>query len=175
MNLVSAFIGIGSNIEPEKNVVAAVRSLCEKVWIAAISNVYLNPAENRPEQEPFYNCAVQVETQLSVKDLKRLLSDIEDSLGRKRSLDRYAARTIDLDILMYDDMDLDTDDCRIPDPSIPLRPFLAIPLAELASDFVLPGDTRRLADIAAALTPHHMTLLPEITEVLNGVISHEYR
>lgn len=173
MNPVSAFIGIGSNIEPDENIVAAVRSLREKVRIVAISTVYLNPAENRPEQAPFYNCALQIETDLSAKNLKRLLLDIEDSLGRKRSADKYAPRTIDLDILIYDDMDIHTDDCQIPDPAIPLRPFLAIPLAELAANFVLPRDTRRLADIAAALPTQHMTPLPEITEVLNGVIAHE--
>lgn len=162
-----AFIGIGSNIEPAANVRAAICDLARQTHLAAISTVYLAAALGRPDQSPYYNCVVEIETDLPPAELKfGLLRGIENSLGRQRTEDKYAARTIDLDLIVYDDLTLDADGIKLPDPEILERPFLAIPLSELAPDMVLAGYGLRIGDIAAGLSQDDMQPLPDYARSL---------
>lgn len=152
------YIGIGSNIAPETHMRQALHRLRKVARIVSVSTIYRTPAEGCPEQPPFYNGVVAIETDLPPRELKLMLREIEDALGRRRSADRYAARTIDLDILLYDTLVVTANGLVIPDPEIVQRAFLAVPLAELAPDLVLPGDGRPLREIAqmaesAALEP----------------------
>jgi 2-amino-4-hydroxy-6-hydroxymethyldihydropteridine diphosphokinase len=97
-----AFIGIGSNIDPAENVRAAIRSLAQQTRLVGISMVYCTDALDRPEQPPYYNCVVAIETEVPPAEVKHgILHPIENSLGRKRTADRYAPRTIDLDLIVY--------------------------------------------------------------------------
>ncbi len=146
-----AFVSVGSNIEPEQNVRKAVGMLAQDVGLAGISTVYLNDPLGRPEQEHYYNCVVEIETETSPLELKALLRRIEEALGRVRSADRFAARTIDLDLILYGDLVMNTEGLVLPDPEIVTRPFLAIPLSELAPELVLPGSPAPLAKIAAGM------------------------
>src|SRR5262249_13926867 len=99
-----AFIGIGSNIDPEKNIRQALRQLAQAVRLTAISTFYREPALERPDEPAFYNGVVAVETDLPPARLKQdLLRKIEADLGRRRSSDKFASRPIDLDLLLYDD------------------------------------------------------------------------
>jgi len=86
---------------------------------------------------------------MAPRDLKfGLLRRIEADLGRVRTADKYAARTIDLDILLYGDRIIDQPDLKVPDPDLRERAFLIVPLAELAPDVVLPDDGRAAAEAA---------------------------
>lgn len=162
-----AFIGIGSNIEPERNVRAAVRSLAQQTRVTGISTVYCTDALDRPEQPPYFNCVVEVETEKHPAEVKHgLLRPIENSLGRKRSGDKYAPRTIDLDLIVYGDLAMDAEGIRLPDPEILERPFLAIPLFELAPDLVLAGYGLRIGEVAARLTQGGMRTLEDYTRLL---------
>lgn len=162
-----AFIGIGSNIEPEKNVRAAVRSLAQQTHVAGISMVYCTGALDRPEQPHYFNCVVEIETEAPHAEVKRgILRPIENSLGRKRSKDKYAPRTIDLDLILYGDLVVDGGDVKLPDPEILERPFLAIPLFELAPDLVLAGYNLRIGEIAARLPRDGMKPLENYTRLL---------
>src|SRR5574340_163353 len=157
-----AFIGIGSNIEPAENVLAAIRSLARRARLNGISTVYLTQALGRPEQPPYYNCVVEIETEAPPAEVKYdLLRDIENSLGRQRTEDKYAPRTIDLDLIVYGDLMLDADGIKLPDPEILERPLLAIPLFELAPDLVLAGYGLRISKIAARLTQDGMQPLTD--------------
>lgn len=162
-----AFIGIGSNIEPEKNVRAAIRSLAQQTRVVGISMVYCTGALNRPEQPHYFNCVVEIETEAPPAEVKHgILRPIENSLGRKRSADKYAPRTIDLDLLIYGDLVMDAEDIRLPDPEILQRPFLAIPLLELAPDLLLAGYNLRIGEIAARLPQDGMRSLEDYTRLL---------
>lgn len=162
-----AFIGIGSNIEPARNVRAAIRSLAQQTRLVGISMVYCTGALDRPEQPPYFNCVVEIETEAPPAQVKhRLLRPIEHDLGRQRSEDRYAPRTIDLDLIVYDDLSMDADGIKLPDPDILVRPFLAIPLFELAPDLVLAGYHRRIGDIAAQLPQAGMQPLRDYSLLL---------
>jgi len=167
-----AFIGIGSNLEPAKNVRAAIRSLAQQTRVAGISMVYCTGALDRPEQPHYFNCVVEIETEVHPAEVKHgLLRPIENSLGRKRSKDKHAPRTIDLDLILYGDLAMDAEDIKLPDPDILERPFLAIPLFELAPDLVLAGYNLRIGEIAARLPQDGMRPLEDYAKRLRDEAS----
>lgn len=176
MSVARAFIGVGSNINPEENMRRALRLLAEQVRVMRVSTVYRTEALGRPGDPSFYNCVVEIETEIPPEDLKRrVLRRIEADLGRSRTADKYAPRTMDLDVLLYGDMVVSAGDLVLPDPDITKRPFLAIPLRELAPDLPLPGTGRSIADAAAAFAHHQMQPLPEYTTLLRRDIADGYR
>ena len=137
---VQAFIALGSNINPRKNIEEALNALSRKCTIAALSSFYLSPPLNRPEQPDFINVVAKIKTDQPPFALKyEILRKIEADAGRCRSADKYAARPIDLDILLYGDEQISGSELNIPDPDICLRPFLFVPLLELDPLLCLPG------------------------------------
>lgn len=169
-----AFLSVGSNIDPAGNVRRALELLCRHVRVAGISTVYLTPAEDGPEQPPYYNCVVEVETQIPPIELKySILRRIEESLGRERTADKFAARTIDLDIVLYDDLIIKTDDLTIPDQQIQRRTFVALPLQELSPGLRIPGSGLSIAEIAASLPQSTMRPLKDFTEILRKEFCHD--
>lgn len=166
-----AFVGIGSNIEPEKNMKEALHLLKKQVSLQAISTVYLTEPIGPTIQPPFYNCVIEIATQLQPQELKyTVLRRIEDVLGRKRTSDKFAPRTIDLDLLLYDDLAMTLDDWTIPDPDIVRRPFLAVALHELAPGLVLPGSNASVDEAAATLPRDGMQPLTTYTDFLRKEI-----
>jgi 2-amino-4-hydroxy-6-hydroxymethyldihydropteridine diphosphokinase len=171
-----AFIAVGSNIDPEQNVRRALSLLAQRVRVVRVSTVYRTAALERPGDPSFYNCVVEVGTEIAPHDLKHeVLRRIETELGRRRTADSFAPRTIDLDLLLYGDAVAGADDLALPDPDIEKRPFLAIPLRELAPALRLPGSGRRIDDIAAAFEHHGMQPLPDFTTLLRRDIAHGYK
>lgn len=165
--MVRAFVSVGSNIDPARNVRAALGLLSARVRLSALSTVYLTAALGRPEQDPYYNCVVAIETDLAPHTLKHgVLRPIEDALGRRRTADKFAPRAIDLDLIAYGDLVLDEDGMRLPDPEILERPFLAVPLCELAPGWKVAGRNRAIEAVAAALGSAGMRALPDYTRRL---------
>ena len=166
-----AFVAVGSNADPENNVRKAVHLLRRLTRIVSISTVYLTEPEGPPGQPSFYNFVIELETDLAPLDMKfQLLRPIETALGRVRTADKFAPRTIDLDLILYDDVILNTVDLTLPDPQIFRRPFVAIPLAELAPALVPPGMASTVARVAAAMESKTMTPLPDMTALLKKEI-----
>jgi 2-amino-4-hydroxy-6-hydroxymethyldihydropteridine diphosphokinase len=166
-----AFVGVGSNIDPEANVQKALTLLAFQVRILNLSTFYRTEPENRPEQEPYFNGVVEIETSLSPVSLKRtILQAIEGRLGRKREADRYASRTIDLDLLLYDRLVMNEDGVILPDPDILERPYLAISLRELDPELILPGDGTPLARVWKEAPPDRMKPLEHFTTRLRKAI-----
>ncbi|MDO8588518.1 MAG: 2-amino-4-hydroxy-6-hydroxymethyldihydropteridine diphosphokinase [Armatimonadota bacterium] len=153
------FIGIGSNIDPGENIPRALGLLGRDARILAVSTFYRAEPLGRPDQPFFYNGVALVETDLPPDELRSRLRDIENALGRQRQEDKYAARTIDLDLLVYGESVLAEEE-------ITSRPFVAVPLAELAPERELPGNGLTLAQIAAAFDDPNIDPLPEFTELL---------
>lgn len=170
--MVRAFIGIGSNIEPARNVRAAIHSLARQTRLVGVSTVYCTDALDHLEQPPYFNCVAEIETELSPVQVKHgMLRPIENELWRIRTQDKYAPRTIDLDLIVYGELAMDDGDIRLPDPDIFERPFLAIPLAELAPDLVLAGYGLRIGDIAAKLPRDGMKPLRDYSWLLKEDVS----
>jgi len=146
-----AFISLGSNIEPETYLPRAVHALGDLGELVAVSHAYQNPAVGPTPQADFLNAAVLVRTCLSAFEIRGTLRSIEAQLDRVRTEDKYAPRTIDLDLCLLGMQSLKTEHFQIPDPDILERAHLAVPLAELMPDFLHPDLGNTLAVIAAAL------------------------
>jgi 2-amino-4-hydroxy-6-hydroxymethyldihydropteridine diphosphokinase len=122
----TAYISVGSNIEPRKNLIKAIRLLSEMLELTAVSTVYRTKPELNKDQPYFYDCVVSVKTDLSPKQLKyRFLRKVEKALGRKRSKDKFASRPIDLDLIAYSGLK------EVMDPEISHRKYLQAGLGEL--------------------------------------------
>jgi 2-amino-4-hydroxy-6-hydroxymethyldihydropteridine diphosphokinase len=165
--MAQAFVSIGSNIDPEENVRKAIGLLAKQVRITGLSTVYVTEPVGRPGQPPYYNCVVAIDTPLAPLELKQtVLRRIEDELGRVRGEDKFAPRTIDLDLIIYDDVVMKTGELTLPDPEIRTRPFLAGPLFELAPNLIMPDSKEPIAKIAARMRDSGMTPLIAYTNRL---------
>jgi 2-amino-4-hydroxy-6-hydroxymethyldihydropteridine diphosphokinase len=167
-----AFVGVGSNIDPAENVKKALLLLAQEMRVAGVSTVYETEPEGRHEQPRYCNCVVEIDTEAPPAELKRALREIEERLGRVRTADRYASRTIDLDVLAYDELTLQTPDLTLPDPDIATRAYLAAGLAELAPALALPGIDLTAAELAKKLPKRGMRALDEYTAALRREVIH---
>jgi len=141
---VVAFLGLGSNLGDRlANLQAAVDALQTEpgLRIAASSRVWETTPVGGPPQPDYLNAVVRVEADLSARDLLDLARRVEARLGRVRK-ERWGARTIDVDILLYDDEEIDEPDLIVPHPRLSERAFVVLPLLELDPDPVLPDGTR---------------------------------
>jgi 2-amino-4-hydroxy-6-hydroxymethyldihydropteridine diphosphokinase len=158
------FLGIGSSLQPEENLRGALRLLAGTpgLEILGISTLYRTPplpppgvSPTHPTDDPdFLNGVLEIRTGLSPKELEVVLTRVEDALGRIRSPDNYAPRTMDLDILLFlpesSSGGTSTDPGQYPaHPDIRTRAFVAHPLLELDPDIHLPPDGRSLREVAA--------------------------
>ena len=146
------YLLLGSNVEPERNLPAAVAKLRDHGLIA-VSPAYETIPVGTDHPAVFLNAAALIETSLGPEAVKlEVCADIETSLGRARNPhDRFAPRTIDLDIALWNDAILVVLGSAVPDPDILRHLHAARPLADMAPNLVHPGDGRTLAAIANAL------------------------
>jgi 2-amino-4-hydroxy-6-hydroxymethyldihydropteridine diphosphokinase len=147
------YLSLGSNIEPEKNLAQAVRLLRTRCEVLAVSSVYRTAPQGYRQQADFLNMALRLRTDMQPVTLKSEVLDwIEQQLGRRRDpANKNAPRTIDLDISLWDEaiFEYGAKPWRVPDPDILRFAHVAVPLAELAPDYVHPTEKATLAAIAA--------------------------
>lgn len=143
LNYVHAYIGIGSNLKnPQQQVTHAVAALAmlPKSRRLKISPWYTSRAIGPGIQPDYSNGAAFIETALSAHELLDQLQKIEQQHGRERSI-RWGPRTLDLDILLFDDQIINTNRLTVPHPRIRERNFVATPLADLNPAIELPAQT----------------------------------
>ncbi len=149
-----AYLSLGSNIEPERNLAAAVGWLGRWGCVQAVSTVWESAPFGFADQPNFLNAAVLLETGLSARALRQeAITSIEAALGRVRTANKNAPRTIDIDIMLFNHDVLQVGQRRIPSPEVLERPFVAIPLAEIAPDYVHPDTGQTLRQIAGRFDP----------------------
>ena len=142
-------ISVAGNVEPEKNLPQALKLLGKSTELVALSTFYRTASIGRPEQPDYLNGVVAVRFGGDARTLKMaVLRVIEMQLGRVRGFDRYAPRTIDLDLLLFGDEVLDEDGLLLPDPDLWCRPFLAAGVLELEPGLVVPGTGKLLRELA---------------------------
>ena len=130
---VRAFVGLGSNLGDRRAfLTAAVRDLPNKV---AVSGVYKTPPIGGPAQGPFLNLVVEMRTSVGPYDLLAICQQLEASAGRART-ERWGPRTLDVDVLLYGEFELDDTELTIPHPRMNERAFVLYPLAELAPELL---------------------------------------
>ena len=148
-------LSIGSNINPKQNLQEAIQRVGTLGELLGIAAVYQNPAlgaDGLPSnQADFLNSALLLETDLDLASLRQALREIEREMGRVRSTDKFAAREIDLDICLFGEKHIKTEETEIPDPDLLAKAHLAVPIAELIPDWVHPVTNQTLRQIADQL------------------------
>ncbi len=132
------YLALGSNMGNRlANLKAAINNLTPQLAVKSRSSIYETPPWGFTEQAEFLNQVVMAETYLQPQALLGHLKRLETALGRVPNF-QNGPRLIDIDILFFDDLVLDTPPLVIPHPRLPERPFVLVPLAEIAPDFVHP-------------------------------------
>lgn len=155
-------ISAGSNLDRERCMPEAIRRLRRNpdISVRSVSTCYESPAVGGPDDAPpFFNAAVLATTHLGPEELRDVLRSIEADLGRVRTADKNAPRTIDLDLAYYGDLVKDFDDWSVPDPNVATQAHVAIPIAEVAPRWVHPVTGRTTVQIANSVASE----APEVT------------
>lgn len=134
------YLGLGSNIQPDLYLPKAIRYLQHMLEVVQVSSIWQTPAVGM-EGPDFLNVVIEVRTELNPEEIKKQVTQkIENELGRVRTEDKFAPRTIDIDLLIYDNQVLDEE--------IWDHAHLAVPLAELIPDLVNDKTNLSLKSIA---------------------------
>ncbi len=138
-------IGLGSNLDPESNIPEAFRLLDKSVTVVSKSPLYQSPAVDSVGPD-YLNSAALINTEFTLEHLRKfVLSRIEHQLGRIRSTDKYMDRTIDLDVLIYNQ--------TVTDVEIWTRAHVAVPAAQVLPDFTNPETGEKISQAAIRLLP----------------------
>ena len=147
----SVYLGLGSNLgDRERNLLHAVERLGENVVIAQISSLCDTDPVGYDDQPRFLNAVVKGETKLTPDDLLKSVKKIETDMGRTTSFVN-GPRLIDIDILLYDDVVMDTLTLTIPHPRYTERAFVLVPLAQIAPDMVCPNRHKSVKELVHML------------------------
>ena len=159
---VTAYLGLGSNLGDRLgNLQAAADALGREtgIRVVASSRVWETAPVGGPPQPDYLNAVLRVQTDLEARDLLEAAHRVEASLGRVRA-ERWGARTIDVDILLFGDERIDQPDLVVPHPRFAERAFVVVPLLELDPDPAMPDggsltalrlDTHGIAPVAPPL------------------------
>lgn len=137
-----AYVALGSNLdEPEAQVRNALAALGElpATQLLRTSRLYRTPPWGMLDQPWFVNAAAALNTELAPAALMQALQALELRSGRERGAQRWGPRRIDLDLLLYDDLVIDTPELQLPHPRLAERAFVLVPLADVAKELTLPG------------------------------------
>lgn len=137
-----AWLGLGSNLQrPVVQIKRALASLesATGIEILRASSLYRTPPWGDERQDDFINAVVQVETDLEPMPLLRILQSIENEMGRRRSGNRWGPRLIDIDLLLYADRQIQSEELELPHPRMHQRAFVLVPLCELDGSVTIPG------------------------------------
>jgi 2-amino-4-hydroxy-6-hydroxymethyldihydropteridine diphosphokinase len=143
---VTVYVGLGSNVDRDKNIKLAVREMRKVFGELELSPVYESAAVGFDGSD-FLNLVARFSTVLEVGNVVKALRAIEDKLGRDRSRPRFSPRPIDLDILTYDDLKLDETGIQIPRHEILQNAFVLRPLQDIAPDAVHPVERKSYAQL----------------------------
>jgi 2-amino-4-hydroxy-6-hydroxymethyldihydropteridine diphosphokinase len=137
-----AYVGLGSNLdEPVAQVQRAFAALeaLPQTRLVARSSLYRSPPMGPPDQPDYVNAVAALLTALPAADLLAALQSIEDAQGRRRDGPRWGPRTLDLDLLLYGELAVNSDRLVLPHPGLAERAFVLVPLLEVAPGLRIPG------------------------------------
>jgi 2-amino-4-hydroxy-6-hydroxymethyldihydropteridine diphosphokinase len=164
--MASALIALGGNVGDVRGTFKkAIANICGMTQAALVarSSDYITPPWGEEQQPPFINACIEIDTSLDPHALLFTLHKIEKKFGRVRAHERHwGPRTLDLDLLAYDDVRLEKPELTLPHPRLFERAFVLVPLAEIAPDRVIAG--RRVRDALAGLSTDGIERLPDLPD-----------
>lgn len=147
---VTAYLGLGANLgEREASILSALKELdsLPTMQVTAVSSLYETAPVGVTDQPNFVNAVAEIRTTLTPEALLETILALEKNRGRVRT-QRWGPRVIDIDILLYGDIQRETPALSLPHPRLEDRDFVVLPLSEIAPDLVLPGQTIFIKNIA---------------------------
>ena len=161
--MASVLIALGGNVgDVRATFQKAIANICGMAQAAVIarSSDYTTPPWGDEDQDPFINACVEIETDLDPHALLFVMQKVEQKFGRTRVKERpLGPRTLDLDMIAYDDISLQRPDLILPHPRLFERAFVLVPLAEIAPDRVIGGI--RVRDGLAGVSTQGIERLPD--------------
>ena len=161
--MASVLIALGGNVgDVRATFQKAIANICGMAQAAVIarSSDYATPPWGDEDQDPFINACVEIETSLDPHALLFVMQKVEQKFGRARIKERqWGPRTLDLDMIAYDDISLQRPDLILPHPRLFERAFVLVPLAEIAADRVIGGI--RVRDGLAGVSTQGIERLPD--------------
>jgi len=156
----TAWLGLGSNVNAETHIRAAIDELSAQFETISLSPAYASNAVGF-EGEDFINLVARVETDMSPLELRQYLRDLEDRYGRKRDVPKFSDRSLDIDILLYDDLVVLSPVLEIPRAEITKYAHVLKPLTDLEPDLFHPTERRNMGEIwkASGLSDDSLRLL----------------
>jgi len=155
----TAYLGIGSNVDAPRHITSGIAELRATFSEVTLSPVYRSHAFGF-EGNDFINLVARVETQMSPLELKHWLHGLEDRHGRERRVPKFSDRTLDIDILLYDDLYLLSPELEIPRAEILTAAHVLKPLADLAPDLVHPATRRTIGELWDDFSERNTDLMP---------------
>ena len=141
-----AWLGLGSNVSAETHIRASILELEKDFENVALSPVYSSTSVGF-DGDDFINLVARVETELHPMELRQYLRDLEDRFGRKRNVEKFSDRSLDIDILLYDDLVLLSPVLEIPRAEILKFSHVLKPLADLEPELIHPSELRSMSEI----------------------------
>jgi 2-amino-4-hydroxy-6-hydroxymethyldihydropteridine diphosphokinase len=158
---VAIYVALGANLGDRRaNLAQALRLLPPAARVEAVSALYESSPQPPSPPPDYLNAACRITTQLSPGDLLRHLKQIEQAMGRQ-SVERWAPRPIDLDIVLYDDLVLESETLVVPHPRLGERNFVLQPLLDLDPDLTHPVTGERLDAMLARVGTAGLTRIAE--------------
>jgi 2-amino-4-hydroxy-6-hydroxymethyldihydropteridine diphosphokinase len=143
------YLALGTNLgNREENLAKALAGMPPAVRVVRASSVLETEPWGFTDQPRFLNQVVQAETELGPEELLVYIKQLEVKVGRTPTF-HYGPRQIDIDILLYDDLQIDTPTLTIPHPQIPFRDFVLLPMRELDPDLVIPGLGKSIQELVS--------------------------
>ena len=161
----SVYLGLGSNLGNRKVCLAlAITKLSNHLNLIIQSSIYETEPWGYTKQEKFLNQVIKGKTKLNPYDLLDLIKQIENEVGRSPTF-RFGPREIDIDILFYDDLKINTPNLTIPHPRFHERAFILIPLADIESDLVHPVTGQTIGTMAKNIGSQGVTAYKAKVEI----------
>jgi 2-amino-4-hydroxy-6-hydroxymethyldihydropteridine diphosphokinase len=160
--MANIYLALGSNVGDSKDYIGkAIELLGASVRGIKRAPIYSSKAVGYTDQADFLNTAVQGRTNLSSEDLLKFIKNVEEKIGRVERF-RFGPREIDIDIIFYDDLVLETEELVIPHPAFRGRDFVLQPLNDLNPELSDPVSSQTVAGLLAAIPPENRSILKQV-------------